>query len=63
MLRRGGMTEDELLRSLIVPASKLARPYISRYFVGCVTAQLCSVSIGHDAIRPCRFVCLPPAQT
>ena len=34
MLQHSGMTEDELLRSLIVPASKLARPYISKYFVG-----------------------------
>ena len=35
MLARHGMSEDTLLRSLIVPASKLARPYISKYFVGC----------------------------
>ena len=48
MLRQGGMTEDELLRSLIVPASKLARPYISRYFVGYVMAQLCSISIARS---------------
>ena len=34
MLHMGDMTEDELLRSLIVPASKLARPYISKFFVG-----------------------------
>ena len=30
-----GMTEDALLRSLIVPASKLARPYVSNFYVGC----------------------------
>ena len=34
MLQQGDMTEDELLRSLIVPASKLARPYISKFYVG-----------------------------
>ncbi len=30
-----GMSEDALLRSLIVPASKLARPYVSKFYVGC----------------------------
>ncbi len=64
MLRRGGMTEDELLRSLIVPASKLARPYISRYFVGCATAQLCSISIARSRCHLTASFCMnATAQT
>lgn len=35
LLQQHGIDEDALLRALIRPASRLARPYISKFHVGC----------------------------
>ena len=61
MLAQRGMSEDALLRSLIVPASKLARPYISKFHVGCGPyAPLSFVHHTNSASRRCHVQCSSP---
>ena len=58
LLQDNHMSEDELLQSLITPASSLARPPISSFHVGCAVLCLATLLV-RSATKHCACSVMP----